>query len=1175
MVNFAPLLLSAKDYPGPYTVESSKHLPSLGSRYISQNLQVAELPEIAPAFNRDSTLLVIGAGVNLVSIHKTRFSATFFRGPTLMKKIFTLLAIVAMAAMAHAQQTGNIVGTVKDPSGAAIPGVTVSLTNTATAAKRTIATNSEGEYNASSLSVGEYAISAEMAGFQKLNRTGVTLTTASTLNVDLVLRVGSESTTVDVTTQASLLQSQSGVVSSLVDSKQIVDLPLVSRNFTDLVLLTPGAHTGSSTNLTEGAGAYSIRGGANFSVNGSVAAANSYLIDGLYDRNQWLNTLVMVPIVDSIAEYRVMTSNFNAEYGEAAGAVTTVTTKSGTNNIHGSVWEFLRNERGNANNYFLNRAGVARTAYHRNVFGGTVGAPIWKDHTFIFGDYQGIRQSVPTASTVTIPTPAQVAMVQTGNFAALGVQLYNPFNVVAGKRQPFAGNNLAAVLDPAAVKLISLLPAPTSSGNANNYTIAPASALVDDQFDVRLDQNVKKSDRLFLKYSFDRPHQSFPGTVYAAANASIPIGPYLATGGSGYETAVQTQSGTIGYSHVFNPSLLLEAHAGVLRWYADIAPFSQSINSATAVGIPGINYDARSGGLPAITISGFAVLGDNSTYPEDSRVTTFQYDADVIKTAGTHTLKTGVLFLRQRLNGFSSFPVRGAFTFNGQFTSQIGATAAAAALADFAIGAESAANRNILTGEFGMRSFQIAGYAQDSWRVTDRLTLEYGLRYGVTTPPYDVHNHWANLNITTGLLEVAGLNGNGRRLRNTDYNTVAPRFGFAYTLGNSRKTVLRGGAGISYVDVLIGGSQLYKNLPYFFAQTVSTSSTLPPPTTLSAGLPTPVAPDPNNTAAISVGSPTAWDMNLREVGVDQYSLGVQRQLRPDIIAEVSYVGTRSEHLEISNLDLNQARPGPGTAASRRPYNTINPNLVDVTYHTSGGDAHYDSLQAHIEKRLSDGINFGASYTYAKFLTDAGNPNGGGNVMYQDSQCVRCNYGSAPDDYRHTFVFNHEWELPFGTGRKFLNHGFVSYIVGPWNLSGIWTKYSGGHFTVTDANNVSNQSGGGAQRPNRIADGNLPSGKRSITKWFDTSAFVAPAQYTFGNSGTGILVGPGYFNVNLTLERNLLVHDRYNIDLRGEAFNALNHANFDNPAASIGNATAGQISSTEDPRILQVALKITF
>lgn len=1092
-----------------------------------------------------------------------------------MKRILLILIFAtALGSAAFAQQTANIVGTVKDKTGAAIPGASVTLTNTGNSAKRTVTTNQDGEYNASSLPVGPYVIDAEAPGFEKLNRSGITLSTAATLSVDLVLQVGSETTTVDVTTHPPLLESQSGTVSNLIDSKQMVDLPLVTRNFTDLVLLTPGAHVGSGANLAEGGSAYSIRGGADYSVNGSIAAANSYLIDGLYDRNQWLNTLVMVPIVDSIAEYRVMTSNYNAEFGEAAGAITTVTTKSGTNAFHGAVWEFLRNERGNANYYFAKLNGTPRTAYRRNVFGGNLGGPIFHDHTFFFGDYQGIRQTVPSPSTVTIPTQAQVAMVETGNFGGLGVQLYNPYSGNSTARLPFAGNNLAGYLDPAAVKLISLLPAPTNNSATNNYTIVPAAILNDDQFDVRLDQNIRGSDRLFVKYSFDRPQQTNPGTVYPAGNASTQIGPYLATGGNGYETAVQTQSGTIGYSHIFTPTLLLEAHAGVLRWYADVNPLGENYPAATTVGIPGINYNTLSGGLPGITISGISALGDTSSYPEDSRITTFQYDADVIKTEGTHTIKTGVLFLRHRLNGFSAFPVRGTFDFNGQFTSQIGATNAAAALADFAIGAEDTASRNILVGEFGMRYFQIAGYAQDSWRVTDRLTLEYGARYEVTTPPYEVHNHWANFNINTAQLIVAGINGNGRRLRNTDFNTFGPRLGVAYTADSSRKTVLRAGFGMSYVDTLVGGAQLYKNLPYYFAQTVTTTSTAAPPTTLSAGFPTPVAPDPTNTAAISVGSPTAWNVNNREVGVIQYSAGVQRAVGADTVAEVSYVGTRSEHLLLNSLNLDQSRPGAGAQNLRRPYNNINPNITAIAYRTSAGDAHYDSLQMHVDRKLSAGLTFGAAYTFANYLSDYGNPNSGGNTDIQDAQCIRCNYGPTPDDYRHTFVFNHAWEIPFGTGRKFLNHGWSSYVAGPWNLSGIWTWYSGGRFTPIYATNVSNSSGGGDQRPNRVGSGNLTSG-RSINHWFDTSAFVAPPQYTFGNSGTGILTGPGYFNVNLTLERHLLVRERYDIDLRGEAFNAFNHANFTNPGATIGTSTAGVISSTQPPRVMQVAVKILF
>jgi len=1102
-----------------------------------------------------------------------------------MKNYLPLLLLILFSINTHAQQTGSVVGSVKDTTGAVIPGATVTFTNTATQAQRTVNSNENGDYVASSLPTGSYTITTQKAGFQKLDRSGVTLTTAATLTVDLDLTVGSESQTVQVTEQASLLQAQSGVVSSLVDSKQMVNLPLATRNFTDLVLLTPGAHTGSASNLAEGGSAYSIRGGANFSVNGSTPASNSYLIDGIYDRNQWLNTLVMVPIVDSIQEYRVMTSNFTAEYGEAAGAVTLVTTKSGSNSFHGSAWEFIRNDRMNANNYFTKQNNQARPKYNRNVFGGNVGGPLFHDRTFFFGDYQGIRQHIPTPATSTIPTVAQVAMVKTGDFSGSGVTLYNPYTTrsVGGvsTRTPYAGNNIAANLDPAAVNLISLLPAPTNGNAVNNYSIAPSSNLQDDQFDTRIDQVLGKSDRLFFKYAYDKTTQIAPGTILPNASSTINVGPFLATGGNGYGINAFSQSGTLGYSHVLSANTLLEAHAGIVRWNADVNPLAVATSAATSVGIPGINYDSRSGGLPGITLSGgFSALGDTSSYPEQSHITTFQYDGDVIHTRGSHTIKAGLLFLRHRFNGFSAFPVRGTFDFNGQYTRLNNATAVPAAqlpyyaLADFAIGATDAANRNILTGVFGMRTFQLAPYIQDTWRVTDRLTLDYGARYEISAPPYEVNNHWANVDIRTGMLQVAGLNGNGRRLRNIDYNTFAPRLGLAYTLDRSRKTVLRAGFGMSYVDTLVGGAQLYKNLPFYFAQAITTSADTTPTALLRNGFSAPIAPDPTNTAAISVGSPNAWNPNTRQTGVTQYSVGVQRELRHDLILDVSYVGTRSAHLLVNSINLNQSRPGAGAQANRRPYFMINPNLTNLAYRDSAGDASYNSLQIHVEKRTSGGLNFGASYTYAKYLSDVGQPNGGGNNDIQDNACIRCNWGSTPDDFRHTLVFNHVYELPFGTGRRFLNHGLVSYVVGPWNLSGVWSLHSGSPFTVFYGTNVSNSSGGGTQRPNRTGTGRLTSGQ-SITRWFDTSAFSAPSQYTFGNSGTGILTGPGYFNADLALERHLILRERYDINLRGEAFNALNRANFNNPGSTIGTTTAGVISSTASARVLQVALKLSF
>lgn len=1092
-----------------------------------------------------------------------------------MERLLILALLVLLCgAELLAQQTSNIVGLVQDATGAVVPDATVTLTETSTNAKRVVTSSVLGAYNASSLPIGTYLIEVEKQGFQKLSRADVTLTTASTLTVDLTLHVGSQAETVTVTGQAPLLQVQSGEVSNLVDSKQMVNLPLATRNFTELVLLTPGAHGGSASNLGEGGSAYSIRGGANYNVNGSMAAGNSYVIDGLYNRNQWLNTLVMVPIVDSIAEYRVMTSNYSAEYGEAYGAVTTVTTKSGANGLHGAMWEFVRNDILNANYFFANRNGTPRAAYHRNVFGANVGGPIKKDRLFYFVDYQGIREAIPSVSTVTIPTPAQVNMVKTGDFSKLGIQLYNPYSGTSTARLPFPNNNVSAYLDPAAVKLISLLPSPIRGTTTNNYTISPSQALGDDQFDVRLDDNLRNADRVFLKYSFDKPNQVSPGTIYPAAGASIQVGPYLATGGNGYATDVQTQSATLGYTHVFSPTLLLETHVGVLRWYADVAPLGQNYASATAIGIPGIKYSSQSGGLPAITISGFAGLGDSNTYPEQSRITTFQYDADVIKTKGTHTINAGFLFLRHRFNGYSSFPVRGSFDFNGQFTSQIGRSNPLAALPDFAIGAEDSATRNILLGEFGMRNFQIGAYVQDSWRVTDRLTLEYGGRYDVTVPPYEVHNHWANVDIATGLLRVAGLNGNDRRLRNTDFNTFEPRVGLAFTLDKARKTVLRSGFGISYIDTLIGGQQLYKNLPYYFAQAITTTSTAAPPRTLSMGFPTPIAPDPNDLTAISVGSPNAWNVNNPETRGIQYSVGVQHSFAGGVLAEVSYVGTRGEHLMYNNLNLNQSAPGPGAQGPRRPYYTLNPNLTALNYRTASGDSKYNSLQARLEKRLSNGINFGVSYTYASWLADVGEPNSGGNGNIQDVRCLSCNWGPTPTAFRHTLVFNHVFELPFGRGRRYFNSGLASHIVGPWNLSGIWRAHTGGTFTVFYSSNVSNSSGGGTQRPDRIASGKLSQGQ-SINQWFDTSAFVAPAQYTFGDSGTGILTGPGAFNVDLALERHFVVRERFDLSLRAEAFNAFNRANFGNPNSTIGNANAGVISSTSDPRVMQIAVKIRF
>jgi hypothetical protein len=1093
---------------------------------------------------------------------------------------YTLAILILLPGFLYAQaESGTIVGTVTDSAGAVIADAKVTLRNNETQFLRTVASNASGQYVASSVPTGAYTITVQQPGFQKLVRSGLTLTAADTLTADLRLTVGDLQQTVEVTATAPLVQDQTATVSSLVTNKQILEMPLNGRTFTSLILLGPGAAVGSSGNLTSSP--YAVRGSTNISVNGSSPQNNGYLIDGVVNRNLWLNTLIMVPTVDSIQEIRVLTSNYSAEYGAAAGAITVVQTKSGTNAFHGSAYEFFRNDHLDANTYFNNRLRANKPAFHRNEFGATTGGPLRRNRTFFFADYQGIRIRQPQSITSTIPTLAQGSMVMSGDFSQLGTTIYDPTTVHAGPtgaliRDPFPSNRIPSNrVDPAAARLINLLPAPTNGAVTRNFIFTPTQAQRTDQFDTRLDQNLSASDRFFFKYSYDNTYQTNPGLLPVGKSAGVPIGPYLSANGTQTATGVPlvNQSVTLNYTKVEGPTSINETRFGIVRWNQNISPLGQSFDTANKLGIPGININDKSGGLPAFTITGYQVIGDNSTFPEDSHTTSFDLEDTLTLIRGAHTLKIGGLFVRNRFNGFSAFPTRGQYDFNGQFTRQIGSGSSQSALADFALGATDAATRNVLAGTFGIRFWNMAAFADDTWRVTNRLTVNYGLRYELTAPPYEVHNRWSNFNLTTGQLVLAN-EKNGQRLRNFDAVDFAPRVGLTYSLTADKKTVLRSGFGVSYVEAGQGGGQLYKNLPNYFSQVVATDQNAAPSLLISSGLPVPVAPNPNDTAAISSGSPNAWDFSLKSARILQWSIGIQREIFANLLADVAYVGTRGNDL-IGVVNVNQSFPGPGAQGPRRPYYQINPLVTNINLRTNYGDSKYQSLQARFEKRYSFGLTGTLAYTWSKYMADVGNLNGGGNGQPQNARCYRCEWGPQPEDHRHILVINHVYELPFGHGRNYFNHGWLGQLAGPWNLSAIWTVQTGEHFTPSLASAVSNSAGGGGDRPDRITDGNLSADIRTIDRWFDTSAFQTPAQYRFGNAGRGILVGPGLFNLDLGVHRDFRVNERVAISYRIEMFNAMNHPNFGTPASAIGNITTGQISGTGPARVIQMALKIRF
>jgi hypothetical protein len=1086
-----------------------------------------------------------------------------------------------LAARAWCQAlSGTIVGTVTDSAGAVVPNATVTLTNEGTKFVRTAPTNALGQYVASSIPTGSYTIAVEMQGFQKMVQEKIPLTAADTVTVDFKLAVGDVRQTVEVQATAPLLQSQTAAVSQLVTNRQIEEMPMNGRAFTSLLLLMPGAYSGSSGNLDTSP--YGMRGGTNFSVNGSSAQMNSYLIDGMVNRNLWLSTLIMVPPMYSIQEFRVMTSNYSAEYGAAAGAVTVVQTKSGTNDFHGSAFEFLRNNKLDANTFFNNRLGAPKPPFKRNEFGASVGGPIRKDKTFIFGDYQGIRVRQPRTITATVPTLAQRNMMLTGDFSALGANVFDPTTVHAGPggapiRDQFPGNRIpASRLDAAALKLVGLLPQPTTPAATRNFVFNPTLSQRTDQFDVRVDQNVGSSDRLFVKYSYDDTAQIQPGLLPAPAGAGVPIGVYLSADGTNpaVEVPLRNQSLTINYTKLFGPGIVNETRLGVVRWNQHISPLGNRFTTATAVGIPGINVNDKAGGLPSLAVTGYTLIGDNSTYPEQSQTTSFQYEDILTKIRGSHTFKVGGRFVRHRFNGFSAFPTRGSYTFGGQFTRQIGTAGSATALADFALGAPDGVTRNILDGTFGMRLWEGSAFAEDAWRVTNRLTFTYGLRYEIFAPPYDVHDHWSNFNVVTGKLLIANLDGNSRRLREFDTNNIGPRIGLAWTLTSDSKTVLRTGFGASYTDPGKGGGQLYKNLPFFFSQVVSTDQNAAPPLLLSQGLPAPVPPDIHNQAQLSAGNPNAWDFHLQATRAMQWSLGIQRELTQDLLLEIAYVGTRTTGLNFA-YNINQTFPGPGAQGPRRPLYAVNQVVGNVNYETNYGSSKYHSLQTRLEKRYAHGLTAAVAYTWSKYMSNGGNINGGGNAPPQDARCLRCEWGPMPEDRTHVVHINHQYDLPIGRGRTYWNHGPLAWVAGNWTLSGIWAVSTGDRFTPTVASGVSNSTGGGPERPNRIADGNLPVEERTIDRWFDLRAFVPAPQFTFGNAGRGFLIGPGSFSVDLGVHRNFRIGEGRSVSFRWEMFNAFNRANFGDPAAAIGNVQAGQISGTAAARIMQFGLKLVF
>jgi len=1049
---------------------------------------------------------------------------------------FILLCAAPLAAQTH---TGSVRGIVTDQNGAVVNGATVTLTSDETGEKRTATSGGDGEYIISSLRPGPYRLEIASASF-KPHSQGVVLQVNQELRRDVILEVPGSSDYIVVTDELVPLKKDSASLGTVIENKQITGLPLDGRNFYELNLLVPGAVPAAQGS------AGSVRGDFAFSVNGAREDSNNFLLDGVYNVDPKLNTFGVRPPVDAIREYEMLTSTYDASFGRNAGAQVNVVLKSGSNDFHGSIYEFFRNGALDARNYFAPTDEPA-PKYQRNQFGFSFGGPLVRNRTFFFADYEGTRSREGITRLANVPTLRE----REGDFSQ---SAFAPIDPLTG--QPFPGGVIPVERQSAIGRRIAALyPAPNRDDAFQNFVSSPVQRDRNDSFDVRLDHSLSGRSNLVFRYSFnDRDlFEPFSGPTFSL----VP--------GYGVNIPRRSQNVMLGETHVFTPAFINEARVAFNRVALGVFQETSGTSVNRAVGLPELSSDPRDFGLSFITVTGFSPLGDEGNNPQHSTTNTYQLLDTATYSRGGHLMKFGadIRFVQQ--NAFRDVQSRGFLTFSpfAQITGN--------ALGDLLLGSPLLTGGARVDNAQHLRSSSYNFFFNDSWRAHPRLTLMAGLRYEYNSPPVDAEDRANIYDPATRSLVPVGTNGVPRGGFEADKNNFAPRVGFAWTIGDEGRTVVRGGYGVYYdQSPLAPGEALYFNSPYFDFNLFFPLPQFGIPLTLDN-------PFPANFPFALPDSALAIQRDLRTAYMQHWNLNVQRQLGSSRVLEVAYVGSKGTKL-LSARDINQGVPN-ATGFVIRPV----PQFDDINILESRANSNYHSLQTRFQQRLSKGLSALASYTWSKsiddasnFFTSAGDPN-----FPQDSFNTRAERGRSNFDVRHRLSVSYSYDLPFGKGRRFLNdNGWLTSVLTGWETYGIVTLQSGRPFTVALLSDIDNsgtgRSGlgfGANDRPNVVGDPALDD--PTPERWFNTAAFAFSPRGTFGNAGRNILDGPGYQNVNASLVKNTALTERWNLQLRAEVFNLFNHPNFNLPDNFLGSPSFGRITSAREPRHIQFGVKVLF
>jgi hypothetical protein len=1053
--------------------------------------------------------------------------------------------LVAAVALAVAQSgTSTLSGIIKDATGAPIPRARIKVVNEQTGVAVDTAANEIGIYRVGALLPGGY-------------------------RVDLTLQVGQLNETLTVTEAPPAIDSQSSNVAQSVTRQMLAGLPLPNRAASSLAALAPGVvmiDTGAGT--AENYPVFSVAGGRARNQNFILDGGNVSNAVGL-TRPQQLTSLP----VDAMQEFRVISTNSSAEYGHSTGGIVTMSTRAGTNVFHGSLFESLRNDVFDARNFFA----ATKPPVRLNQYGGSLGGPIQKDKTHFFVTWEQTRQLTSDTQKFTVPTVAN----RRGDFSDLRsssgalIPIYDPASTSATGRIPFSGNQISDTrFDPVALAALSYYPLPNQPGtaiHADNYVGNSASSLNRNIVVARLDRQLRASDLVTARYYINDAGTNITG--YYGKPAADPAGDIT-------DARIQSMLGA--YTHVFRPSLINEVRYTYLRRkFLDTRPgFGE--NLAAAIGLKGVSDVA----FPAFALPGYATLGNpTAVYRFQTPITDQQIIDSVSWFKGKHAFKFGVENRRGANDEIRDRGSAGNFGITPLMTGQPGVAGTGNALATFLLGEVNSASIQV-SDKIPSRASYWALYAQDDWRITDRLTVNAGLRWEVELPRRVVGNKMNSFDPTLinpvsgtpGVVTFAGVDGTPVRAFATDWNNLGPHVGFAYRLPGNRQTVIRGGTGIFYgptVSNTIGdvASLGFSTSASYVAAQAGIQSAL----RLREGFPAfsrpPLGPGYGAVAAGQKPNTAVAFFNPAQVAPIsyQYNLAVQHELSRDLVVEAGYIGNISHHLTANDFSLDQVPPqlmGAGDAQSRRPF----PQFSNVTWiNPSIGNSTYHAGFARAEQRFRRGLSFLAHYTFSKFLDDVEAANEYGSTgSYMDAYNRRLDKGLSGSDVPQRLVVTLLYEIRAFRGRPLLHT-----LLGLWKLGVLETLESGPAFTVITASNTTNAFPAGSLRPNLLRDPSLVGVERTIYRWFDTAAFAAPAPFTFGNSPRSVLRGAGIQTTDLTLEKSFAVGERWKADLRGELYNLLNHANFNIPGYTLGAADFGVVSSARPGRTVQLSLRLSF